>query len=242
MNDLHTNQGKAAGRIVARKAKPKVRVPNVFHTRITAPTTQLHHAQRQAARKTVRAAQRVPAVKTNNRYVTRLVQRENPQYRKNTRRTLAKVKRTAAVPPEARHKRNPRLHIIALRVLQSGPGTGMKVFGNHPFGAYADDHGIHVTPDSVHQSFDHSPATSRKARVYAREIPIHEYAHTLQVPHIVAHGRSSRALTEGGAEAFKLVAAHDIGLPPVAAPAYAKWARRILIGKGLGYVTRGQFR
>lgn len=218
--------GKGGGR------RPSGGGGNVFG-RIVSPDILMAQGVQRAGLKTLAAASNVPDVKRHNVNVIRRGQRENPQYARNAAALFNRVRTTRDLPKWARGLPNPKV-VFARNAVNANPrskGFGQLVPGVYPGAAWAPwgQHKIVVSPQGVHGAF------AGKHQNYYRQIPLHELAHTLQRLNL------GHTLTEGGAEAFKRLAAHDIGLPPATtAKAYRGFTKRAQ-RRGDRYVSRGQF-
>jgi hypothetical protein len=206
----------------------------VFNTRMTPADLLMQQGVAKAGGKALRSAQKLPDVKRWNVDEIRRALRENPQYRKNALGTIRLVRGTKAIPPWARQVPLPRV-VFAKAGVVTDPRSSL--FGkmvpspNYPGAAWAPRgrNTIVVSPVGVHGAF------SGGARNAYRQIPVHEYAHTLQRQNL------GHRLEEGGAEAFRVLAASDAGLRPSGwAPGYGGFARRAQ-SRGQRFVTRGQF-
>lgn len=188
-----------------------------------------------AALKVLVAASHMPDVKRHNLNVIRQVQRERPQYTRNANALFNRLKTTRDLPKWARNLPNPKIVFAryGLDTRQGSKRLGMLIPASYPGAAWVamstsrGSRQIVVSPIAVHGTFagDH--------RNYYRQVPLHELAHTLQ------RQGMGHTLTEGGAEAFKRLAAHDLGLP-VSSIAYPGLTR-VAAKAGDKFVSRGQF-
>jgi hypothetical protein len=197
-------------------------VPYVFASPIAGPDVQLRQGARALGVKALQAAAQIPVTKEQNTRQLRLAARQDPAFRRYVNRLYNRVRTTRALPKWARNAPNPRLAINSLKVVTNpkSPAYGQIVFGPAHGAAWANRAGgnrITFSRDTVNAVLG-GGAYSR----YYRQTPIHELAHIFQRP------RMPQALTEGGAEAFRRIAAHDLGLPTTkVAPTYGRYLKRL---------------
>lgn len=144
-----------------------------------------------------------------------------------------------------------RMPTIGFAATQAAPGTGIPMVPELPWAGLTYGPGnqgrrpVEFSPATAMQAVENVPVNGPPAmqkfvkqdRGYARQVPLHEYAHVFQSPRVF----STRPLAEGGAEAFKRYVARRLREQQFMAPGYGGFVGDVQRQRGRTWILRGQF-